>query len=287
LHAHLPEKVKLARAALAAEERRVVNYIAFIGEGKGTRALAEALQQAEHKVDALRGELQVLTATADAAFQVPPLEWVAERLSGWKKLVERETARPALLLRRVLGPLRLVPFKPQVGRTYYRAETAIQVLELLDDPDGGSNSLRQWRRGGSNPGRRGAAGNHGPRKPPTTSPDDTGGTRQVLPFGHRVPKTSVLGHQRGAKRVPSERASTRARCRTFPRGTRPRRDRGSTPKDPQESNLTRKAERFPPTNLPSPTYEDGDLNPMAGPTRPGCLRGLRPHVYRDDRLTGP
>jgi len=151
LHAYLPEKVKLARAALAAEERRVVNYIAFIGEGKGTRALAEALQQPEHKVDALRGELQVLTATADAAFQVPPLEWVAERLSGLQKLLERETARSALLLRRVLGPLRLVPCKPQVGRTYYRAETAIQVLELLDDPDGGSNSLRQWRRGESNP----------------------------------------------------------------------------------------------------------------------------------------
>jgi hypothetical protein len=86
LHVHLPEKVNLARAALAAEERRVVNYIAFIGEGKGTRALTEALQQAEHKVDALRGELQVLTATVDAAFQVPSLEWVAERLSGLQKL---------------------------------------------------------------------------------------------------------------------------------------------------------------------------------------------------------
>jgi site-specific DNA recombinase len=151
LHAHLPEKMKLARAALAAEQRRVANYIGFIGEGKGTRALAEALQQAEDKVDTLRGELQVLTATADAVFQVPPVEWVAERLAGLPKLLERETARSALLLRRVLGPVRLVPCRPEVGRTYYRAETAIQVLELLEDPDGGSNSLRQWRRGESNP----------------------------------------------------------------------------------------------------------------------------------------
>ena len=151
LHAHLPEKIKLARAALVAEERRVANYIAFIGEGKGTRALSDALQQAEDKIESLRGELQVLLATADAVFQVPPVEWVAERLSGLQKLLERETARSALLLRRVLGPVRLVPCKPEVGRTYYRAETAVQVLELLEDPDGGSNSLRQWRRGESNP----------------------------------------------------------------------------------------------------------------------------------------
>jgi hypothetical protein len=61
------------------------------------------------------------------------------------------TARSALLQRRVLSPARLVPCKPEVGRTCYRAETAIQVLEFQDDPDGGSNSLRQWRRGQSNP----------------------------------------------------------------------------------------------------------------------------------------
>src|SRR5262245_42138824 len=178
-----------------------------------------------------------------------------------------------------------------------RPATATEVTRFKHAPRGRqtpakrkyveSRRVGEWRRGESNPGRRGAAVNHGPRKPALTSLDYPGSTRQVLPFGHRVPKTSVLGHQRGAKRVPSERASTRARCRTFPRGTRPRRDRGSTPKDPQESNLTRKAERFPPTNLPSPTYEDGDLNPMAGPTRPGFLRGLRPQVSRDDRLTGP
>jgi hypothetical protein len=58
LHTHLPEKVKLARAALAAEERRVVNYIAFIGAGKGTLAenflwrgqFAEAISHAEPTV---------------------------------------------------------------------------------------------------------------------------------------------------------------------------------------------------------------------------------------------
>src|SRR5438552_15805442 len=61
-----------------------------------------------------------------------------------ERAADAVTAPSALLLRRVLGPARLVPCKPEVGRTYYRAETALQVLELLEDPDGGSNSLRQW-----------------------------------------------------------------------------------------------------------------------------------------------
>ena len=36
-----PKHPPLQRAALAAEGRRVVNSIGFIGEGKGTRALGE------------------------------------------------------------------------------------------------------------------------------------------------------------------------------------------------------------------------------------------------------
>src|SRR5438552_11663385 len=55
-----------------------------------------------------------------------------------------------LLLRRVLGPVRLVPTRPDVGRPYYQAETALQALELLEPPEGGSNWSPQWRRGESN-----------------------------------------------------------------------------------------------------------------------------------------
>ena len=47
----------------------------------------------------------------------------------------------------MLGPVRLIPTMPEVGRRFYTAETAIEVLDLLDEAsDGGSNSLRQWTR---------------------------------------------------------------------------------------------------------------------------------------------
>jgi hypothetical protein len=64
----------------------------------------------------------------------------------------QRTERSALLLRDVLGTIRLEPRKGDVGRPYYFAKTSIDCIALLETPpgaeapDGGSNSLRQWRR---------------------------------------------------------------------------------------------------------------------------------------------
>jgi len=151
LHAHVPEEIKLARAALADEERRIANFVGFIGDGKGTAALAEALRSAENKALEAREQLRALEGTAADVFATPPVEWVAARLVKVQEVLERETAPSALLLRRILGPIRLIPVTPQVGRPYYQAETALQVLELIQDPEGGSNLLRWWRRWESNP----------------------------------------------------------------------------------------------------------------------------------------
>src|SRR5437763_17183451 len=84
-------------------------------------------------------------------FEPPPMEWIAERLGRLQDLLERQTERSALLLRRVLGPVRLVPTRPDVGRPFYRAETALQALQLLEPPEGGSSWSRQWRRGEAPP----------------------------------------------------------------------------------------------------------------------------------------
>ena len=151
LHRHVPEEVRLKRAALIDEERRVVNFIEFIGDGKGTPALAEALRTAEAKASTLRAELTAMETTAADVFKAPPIEWVAEKLNKVQQVLERETTSSALLLRRILGPIRLTPLTPEVGRPYYQAETALQTLELIQDPEGGSTSLSWWRRWESNP----------------------------------------------------------------------------------------------------------------------------------------
>jgi hypothetical protein len=151
LHADLPEEIQIKRAALAAEERRIANYIGFIGEGKGTWALGEALNAAEQKALALRAELQAYDASEKAAFKAPPVEWIADRLLALQPVLEAEPSKSALVLRRVLGRIRLLPVEPQIGKPYYQAETALQVLELIEPTEGGSNWSRWWRRWASNP----------------------------------------------------------------------------------------------------------------------------------------
>jgi len=115
------------------------------------RARARGRTAAEQKAASLRTELQAYEASAQWLFKAPPVEWVAERLATVKQVLEAEPTTSALSLRRVLGPIKLVPVVPQVGRSYYKAETALQVLDLIENPEGGSNWLRWWRRWESNP----------------------------------------------------------------------------------------------------------------------------------------
>jgi hypothetical protein len=128
----------------------------FIGEGGGSRTLADALVTTEKKVESLREELKGLRSSSERIFQAPPVEWIEERVAGRKEVLERRTEVSALLLRRLLGEIRLEPKEgAPAGKPYYLARTTLDTLALLEpppgDPEGGSNSLRWWRRGESNP----------------------------------------------------------------------------------------------------------------------------------------
>ncbi len=155
LYSNVPETIRLKETELAAEERRLVNFVEFIGEGRGSLALAKALRETERRVEALKAELTGLCRGREKVFQTPPLEWVEERLSTLKGVLELRTEQSALLLRNLLGPIRLEPTKGDIGRPYYLARTSINSLAIMEPPpqkgggpDDSSNSLRWWRRRG-------------------------------------------------------------------------------------------------------------------------------------------
>ncbi len=157
LRSDAPETIRLKEAELTAEERRLANFLDFIGEGRGSKALGQALAETERKVSSLREEVDGLRCSRDKVFRAPPIEWINERVSQLQELLETRTARSALILRDLLGPIRLQPVPVDVGRPYYRAVTSIDALVLTETPpaggpaEGGSNSLRKWRRWESNP----------------------------------------------------------------------------------------------------------------------------------------
>src|SRR5262245_62226890 len=75
---------------------------------------------------------------------VPPRAWMDERLTRLQQLLEKRTERSGLLLRKLLGTVVMCPVTPEVGRPYYRAMSALDVLPILDEDssptrDAGSN----------------------------------------------------------------------------------------------------------------------------------------------------
>ncbi len=160
----VPETIRLKEAELQAEERRVANFIEFVAEGRGSKAVAGALTISEQKVQELAAELSMLRQSRDRVFKAPPLPWIEERVATLQEVLERRTEKSALLLRKLLGKVKLEPVTPEVGRPYLLARSKLQTLTLLEmdptekegkrgapAPDEGSNALRWWRRGELNP----------------------------------------------------------------------------------------------------------------------------------------
>ena len=152
-----PETIRLREAEFDAEQRRVANFIEFVAEGRGSRALAAALTSSEKRLEDLRTELEGLRRSQRDVFSVPPREWLTERITTIQKVLERRTERSALLLRKLLGPIRMEPVTPDIGRPYYRALSDLDALAIVEhdpdslDPEPGSTALQWWRRRESNP----------------------------------------------------------------------------------------------------------------------------------------
>ena len=154
LYSHVPETIRLKERELAASKCRVANFVDYIGEGRGSQALTKALIETERRAAILEQELESLHRSSDKVFQAPPVEWIEEKLTTIKALLEQRTEKSALILRRLLGTIRLEPTVPEAGRPYYVARTSIDTLALIEPPPGsedGSNCLRWWRRRESNP----------------------------------------------------------------------------------------------------------------------------------------
>ena len=107
LRSDLPDTLKLKEAELTAEQRRLANFVDFIGEGRGSQALAKALVETERRVEQLADEVEALRRGRDKIFRPPPIEWIKDRLINIQQVLEQRTARSAKTLRSLLGPIRL------------------------------------------------------------------------------------------------------------------------------------------------------------------------------------
>jgi hypothetical protein len=131
LHTHLPEKIKLARATLAAEERRELRRIHRRGQGHAGARRGAARSRGQGRNTATRAQ----GPRGHSGCSVPgPAGRMGSR--GHVSVAEAPGARNRPLCpaptARPRSCARLLPCRPEVGRRYYRAETAVQVLDVLE-----------------------------------------------------------------------------------------------------------------------------------------------------------
>jgi site-specific DNA recombinase len=155
LRSDLPDTLKMKEAELSAEQRRMANFVDFIGEGRGSQALAKALVETERRVESLTAEVDGLRRSREKVFRTPPVEWIKDRLASLQEILEHRTAKSAQALRNILGPIRMELVTPDIGRPFYRALTTLDALALTETApagaEAGSNSLQRWRRRELNP----------------------------------------------------------------------------------------------------------------------------------------
>lgn len=161
----VPELIKKKKAQYDKLQQEIQNYLNFIKMGNLSKAVSEALSEAERRNDELRQEVESLVFQKTNSFKAPPKEWINHRLENLRETLNKNTVSSALALKELLGSItleavltkeadfyQLFEEKERDFKPYYVAHSKIRTLALLDDEHKGSNWL-QWRRGWDlNPG---------------------------------------------------------------------------------------------------------------------------------------
>ena len=153
-----PEEIKKKKAQYEKILSETQNYLNYIKMGNFSKAVSEALKDAEIKSEGLKQEIDSLAFQKSNRFQAPPKEWINHRLERLNETLNKNTVSSALALKELLGSIRLEPIADKekdvyslitdgeyAFKPYYVAHTKIQTLALLDNKHKGSNWY-QWRR---------------------------------------------------------------------------------------------------------------------------------------------
>ena len=108
------------------------NLVRYIGQGRHSKVVEEALAECEKKVVQLGADLEFLRKCHTRLFKAPPKEWIEERVSRIKEMLELKTERSALLLRKLLGRIVAEPGETEDGFRYLKAKTSLKCLALLE-----------------------------------------------------------------------------------------------------------------------------------------------------------
>lgn len=101
--------------------------------GRMGAGLAAAIDESDKQIETLQADIEQLQDRYAQALRVPPMAWIEDKLRNVHEVLRRRTGASALVLRKVLGSVKLEPRRPDVGRDYYVAHTLLGVVQLLGE----------------------------------------------------------------------------------------------------------------------------------------------------------
>ncbi|MBW1679814.1 MAG: recombinase family protein, partial [Deltaproteobacteria bacterium] len=104
-----PEIIKKKKSQYEKYMSEIQNYINYIKVGNFTKAVSEALKDAEKRSDIIRQEIKLLEFQKQNTFKSPPKEWINHRLEKSHETLSKNTTAYALALRKFQGPILLEP----------------------------------------------------------------------------------------------------------------------------------------------------------------------------------
>ena len=104
-----PVLIKKKKAQYEKLFSEIQNYLNFIKTGNFSKAVSEALKEAENKGELLNQEITSLEFQKQNSFKAPPKEWINHRLGKLHETLDKNTTLSALALKELLGQVHLEP----------------------------------------------------------------------------------------------------------------------------------------------------------------------------------
>lgn len=102
---HIKKKISQHEKILS----EIQNYLNYIKLGNFSKAVSEALWEAEKRSEILNQEIKLLEYQKQNTFKPPPKEWINHRLERFYETLNKNTTASALALKELLGQIRLEP----------------------------------------------------------------------------------------------------------------------------------------------------------------------------------
>lgn len=103
------ELTKKKKALLDKLLSEIQNYLNYIKSGNFSKAVSDALKEAENRSDNLKEEVKSLEFQQENTFKAPPKEWIGHRLEKLRETLNKNTVSSAKALKELLGPIKLEP----------------------------------------------------------------------------------------------------------------------------------------------------------------------------------